>query len=218
MARGRPRHPTRNLHVAISSLRHTLEPGVARGASSMIVRDGDAYRLTLPAGSRVDLSSSTRLWPRRGPKRRRRRRRWPRTTVRSTSTRGAAPRGRPRRLGGQRARPAARRGLRGRPRGRRVHIERGDPVAAAVACERGLHADQYNDALWRLCMSAYEQAGDAAAAARASRSTTASSPGSASACPTTCRCSRLQALRRSTRPAAGWASVQRSAKRGVCTG
>ncbi|TMD95778.1 MAG: hypothetical protein E6I72_10450, partial [Chloroflexi bacterium] len=40
-----PDTASRNLHVAISSLRHALEPGVGRGASSMIVRDGDMYRL-----------------------------------------------------------------------------------------------------------------------------------------------------------------------------
>lgn len=45
----------RNLHVAISSLRQALEPGIARGASSLLVREGDSYRLVLPPGSEVDL-------------------------------------------------------------------------------------------------------------------------------------------------------------------
>jgi DNA-binding SARP family transcriptional activator len=45
----------RNLHVAISSLRQALEPGIARGASSVLVREGEAYRLVLPPGSEVDL-------------------------------------------------------------------------------------------------------------------------------------------------------------------
>src|SRR6266508_707002 len=50
-----PDAAARNLHVAISSLRHALEPGVGRGASSMIVRDGDTYRLTLPPRAEVDV-------------------------------------------------------------------------------------------------------------------------------------------------------------------
>src|SRR4029079_8226919 len=48
-----------------------------------------------------------------------------------------------------------------------MHLERGDPVAAAGACQRRLHGEQYDDALWRLCIGASEKAGDAAAAARA---------------------------------------------------
>jgi DNA-binding SARP family transcriptional activator len=161
---------TRNLHVAISSLRHALEPGVARGASSMIVRDGDAYKLTLPPGSRVDLiefdealaearmtrgrgktdeavAAYTRaldlyaghLLPEDGPAEWLVRERDRRRDEVSEAAHAVA----------------------------RLHLDRGDPVGAAVACERGLHADHYDDALWRLCVSAYEQAGDQAAAARA---------------------------------------------------
>jgi DNA-binding SARP family transcriptional activator len=161
---------TRNLHVAISSIRHALEPGVARGASSMVVRDGDAYRLALPAGSRVDLIEfdaalaearalrargdldaalgaynraldlyTGELLPEDGPADWVVHERERRRDEASESAHAVAE----------------------------MHLERGDPVAAAVACERGLHADQYDDALWRLCISAYEKAGDAAAAARA---------------------------------------------------
>ncbi len=52
-----PEAASHNLHVAISNLRHALEPGVGRGASSMIVREGDAYRLALPAGADVDVQA-----------------------------------------------------------------------------------------------------------------------------------------------------------------
>ncbi len=45
----------RNLHVAISSLRQALEPGIARGASSFVLREGDSYRLVLPPGADVDV-------------------------------------------------------------------------------------------------------------------------------------------------------------------
>ncbi|WP_435768433.1 BTAD domain-containing putative transcriptional regulator [Nocardioides sp. SYSU DS0651] len=46
---------THNLHVCVSSLRTALEPGVARGASRLLLRDGDRYCLALPAGSAADL-------------------------------------------------------------------------------------------------------------------------------------------------------------------
>src|SRR5262249_37603592 len=39
----------RNLHVAMSSLRQALEPGVARAGFTVLVRDGDAYRLATGA-------------------------------------------------------------------------------------------------------------------------------------------------------------------------
>src|SRR5207248_1196230 len=45
----------RNLHVAVSSLRSWLEPGVGRGGSSLLLREGDAYRLTIQADAEVDL-------------------------------------------------------------------------------------------------------------------------------------------------------------------
>src|SRR5207248_612809 len=45
----------RNLHVAVSSLRSWLEPGVGRGGSSLLLREGDAYRLALRPDAEVDL-------------------------------------------------------------------------------------------------------------------------------------------------------------------
>ncbi|OLE35635.1 MAG: hypothetical protein AUG48_10070 [Actinobacteria bacterium 13_1_20CM_3_68_9] len=45
----------RNLHVAVSSLRSWLEPGVGRGGSSILIREADAYRLAIQADSEVDL-------------------------------------------------------------------------------------------------------------------------------------------------------------------
>src|SRR2546428_9680265 len=45
----------RNLHVAVSSLRSWLEPGVGRGGSSLLLREGDAYRLTIQPDAEVDL-------------------------------------------------------------------------------------------------------------------------------------------------------------------
>src|SRR3989442_2589195 len=45
----------RNLHVAVSSLRSWLEPGVGRGGSSFLLREGDAYRLAIQADAEMDL-------------------------------------------------------------------------------------------------------------------------------------------------------------------
>jgi DNA-binding SARP family transcriptional activator len=45
----------RSVHVAISSLRHLLEPDAKRGQSLLLPRLGDSYSLALPAGSSCDL-------------------------------------------------------------------------------------------------------------------------------------------------------------------
>jgi DNA-binding SARP family transcriptional activator len=45
----------RSVHVAISSLRHLLEPDSLRGQSLLLPRQGDSYTLALPAGSHCDL-------------------------------------------------------------------------------------------------------------------------------------------------------------------
>ena len=45
----------RGMHVAISSLRHLLEPDAPRGQSLLLPRLGDSYTLALPAGSHCDL-------------------------------------------------------------------------------------------------------------------------------------------------------------------
>jgi DNA-binding SARP family transcriptional activator len=44
----------RSVHVAISSLRHLLEPEAQRGHSRLLPRLGDTYTLSLPDGSRCD--------------------------------------------------------------------------------------------------------------------------------------------------------------------
>ncbi|MFI5040820.1 MAG: BTAD domain-containing putative transcriptional regulator, partial [Acidimicrobiales bacterium] len=48
---------TRSLQVAVSSLRQLLEPGVRRGCSGFVVRDGDGYLLALPPGSTSDVAT-----------------------------------------------------------------------------------------------------------------------------------------------------------------
>jgi DNA-binding SARP family transcriptional activator len=54
-----PAAATRNLQVTISALRSVLEPDTARGKAQILVRSGDAYGITLPAGSHADTAAFT---------------------------------------------------------------------------------------------------------------------------------------------------------------
>jgi DNA-binding SARP family transcriptional activator len=163
---------TRNLQVAISSLRQVLEPGVGRGSHTLLVRDGDAYRLALPEGSDSDLAAFADA---------------------IAASRGAGARG-----DTAAASDALRRALilytaevlpeegpadwavavRDQVRSEAVDaatrlaelcLAADDAVGAVEACEQGLRADRYRDALWRLLGDAHRAAGDQAAAARTER-------------------------------------------------
>ena len=163
---------TRNLQVAVSSLRQVLEPGVARGEHTLVVREGDAYRICLPGGSEADL----------------------------LVFRAAVDAGRVAQASGDRQAAIAEfeRAMAGcagellpedgpvewvveeRDRVRlevadvaarlaTLRLEDGDPRAACAAAERGLRADRYRDDLWRRLVAAHRASGDQAAAARAER-------------------------------------------------
>ena len=160
----------RNLHVAISSIRQALEPGVARGASSLVVREGDAYRLVLPPGSEVDLISFDQAL----------------LQIRSSCAAGDSA------LAVQAFEMAFQIGddqlladdgsadwivLR-RDRCRSALLNAAQQVAALLmlqmqpsiashVCAAGLRLDRYDDALWRLLIKARQQAGDKVAANRA---------------------------------------------------
>lgn len=54
------RAATHNLHVAVSTLRTCLEPGVPRGASSIVVRRGEHYLLVHPFDTVCDLTTFDR--------------------------------------------------------------------------------------------------------------------------------------------------------------
>ncbi len=157
----------RTLQVLVSSLRKALQPDRGRGDDTLVVRDGDAYRLALPEGSEIDLtafhealggaraSKDPQLWaiayagaldlyvgdlfPEEGPAE------W---VVE------------PRELLLEEALEAAR-GL------AESLLALGDPLAAARACRRGLALERRDAALWRLCVEAYEAAGDPLSADRA---------------------------------------------------
>lgn len=161
----------RNLQVAISALRRTLEPYAPRGRSQLLRRVGMSYVFTLPEGSDADVvtfRSALARWH---------------------SLRGSSP---------SRVRPELRAALAAysgdllpedgpadwvvaereqlRSDAARVataladlELRAGDGVAAAEAGERAVQIDPFRDQAWRTLQSAYELTGDAAAATLARR-------------------------------------------------
>jgi DNA-binding SARP family transcriptional activator len=164
-----PEIGAKNLHVALSALRRELAPRAGRGACELLVRDGEAYRLALPDGARIDLAdfegavAEARTIRARGA-----------TTVAIKALRAAIAA-----YGGDLlpedgpAEWAA--GRRERARDEAVEAARalaellldGDPTGAAEVCAAGLALDSHHDPLWRILVEARERAGDPAAATSA---------------------------------------------------
>ena len=159
----------KSLHVALSALRRELAPHAARGAFELLVREGDAYRLALPVGSRIDLAefdeavhaarrarSSGMSQAAVGPYR----------AVLDAYGGNLLPEDGPAEWVS---------GRRDRARAEVVEAARGladlllphDPEGAAEACAIGLAVDPHHDPLWRLLVEARERAGDPAAATTA---------------------------------------------------
>ncbi len=161
---------SRNLHVAISSLRKALEPGVARGASSLITREADAYRLVLPPGSEVDLQAFDQAL--KGSQRQCAARESARAleefqqAVRIADGELLADDGSAAWVVHRRDRYRASVLATSRQLATLLMAE-GQPSTAALVCTAGLNADRYDDALWRLLIDARERAGDKVAAGRA---------------------------------------------------
>jgi len=162
----------RNLHVAVSSLRSWLEPGVGRGGSSLVLREGDAYRLAIQADAEVDLVQFSRAL----------------AAARVARLRGGVdavithfqqaldlyagellPEDGPAEWAiepRERFRAGALEAAQGLAE---LLLKQGDPAAAANACATGLWVDRLHDPLWKLLIQAREQAGDPGAASRARR-------------------------------------------------
>ncbi len=164
-----PETGARSLHVALSALRRELTPRAGRGASELLVRDGDAYRLALPDDARIDLVDFERAV----------------LEARTVRARGAtqvaiaAFRFAISAYGGDllpEDGPAEWAAVR-RERARAEAVEAtqalaellldGDPAGAAEACAAGLALDSHHDPFWRLLADARERAGDQAAATSA---------------------------------------------------
>jgi DNA-binding SARP family transcriptional activator len=164
-----PASATRNLHVAISAVRRCLEPDAPRGASSLLRREGDTYRLGLDA----DLDVRT----------------FENAVVDARAARSVGD--------DQRLRLALETALsvyqgdllpEDGPsewvveQRERYRLEAADAAASLAelelsrrpekvveVCVRGLGIDRYRDDLWRLLAAAHSRAGDHAATARAAQ-------------------------------------------------
>jgi ATP/maltotriose-dependent transcriptional regulator MalT len=160
---------TRNLQVAISSLRQLLEPGVARGAATIIVREGDTYRLDVGPDA-VDLVRFDRAV----------------NAAKAARASGDNPaaiadlgaaldlydadvladEGAAEWVLGERDRYRLAAADASQARAELL-LGEGDAAGAATEADRGLRIDHYRDALWRLLVQANEQAGEPAAARKA---------------------------------------------------
>jgi DNA-binding SARP family transcriptional activator len=164
---------THNLHVSVSSLRSALEPGVPRGASRIVVRDGERYQLSMPAGSFSDILQFDLAVAEAEQAR-----------VNGESTRAVTALSRAMDLYAGEVLPEDGPaewviGVREHYRVRvaeaaatlaELHLARHDPAAAAAAALRSLDVDPCRDASWRLLLAAYAASGDLAAAEQARRS------------------------------------------------
>ncbi|MFC4555531.1 BTAD domain-containing putative transcriptional regulator [Georgenia faecalis] len=162
-----------NLQVSLSSLRQALEPGVPGRHSRLIVRDGEAYTLTLPPGARCDVVDFEQALA---------------DTARADRA-GDAPAA----AAALHRAVAAYRGdlfpeegpaewvvgFRERFRSRAAEaaatlaereLARGDTAAAVAAAQRSTEIDEYRDDAWRVLIAALRRAGEPAAAQRAIRS------------------------------------------------
>jgi DNA-binding SARP family transcriptional activator len=159
-----------NLHVALSCLRHTLGASAARGATAVVMRDGDAYRLVLPEDAEWDIvafetdiaaARRTRAAGDVGRAIKHSRQALDRYSGELLPEDGAAewvvePRDQCRVAAAEAACALA-----------ELLLEVGDADGSAKACAAGLSIDRYHDPLWRLQIIARERAGDRVAASRA---------------------------------------------------
>jgi DNA-binding SARP family transcriptional activator len=163
----RPDTALRCVHVAISSLRHLIEPDAPRGQSLLLPRRGDSYMLDLPDGSRCDLldfqaalaSAKKARLSGDGPAERA-------SLRRALSCYGGdllpeagsaewvvAERERLRLAAASAGEQLA-----------RAEAAAGDIGAAVEQARRALSLDSYRDSTWRLLLELHERAGDLSAA------------------------------------------------------
>lgn len=162
----------RNLHVAVHALRRVLEPSAGRGASRILVRDGDAYRLVLPEDGELDLARFERTL-----------REGERARAEGDAARAAArlrealdlytgdllPEDGPADWVVERRERYRWQAVRAAQHLAELQLALGELAAAADVAEAGLRLERYHDPLWRTLIEAHERSGAPGAAARARR-------------------------------------------------
>lgn len=167
-----PEGGTRNLQVAVSSLRHVLGRALRPPLPLYVERQGDTYRLAVAVDASVDLvefdraSTAARL---------------ARAAGQTSAAIAALERMLELYVGDLLPEDGPAEWVVGERERRRwqaagaarmlaeCFLEQGNPASAARACEWGLLVDQYQDALWRHLISAHEQVPNPLAAGKARR-------------------------------------------------
>ncbi|MGQ0519572.1 MAG: BTAD domain-containing putative transcriptional regulator [Actinomycetota bacterium] len=165
-----PHAAAHQLQVAVSTLRQVLRPDPGNGPGAYVVRDGDAYRLELPAGADVDVVGFERAVEDG------------RAAFRAGDPAHAAvafhaalnryrgdllPEDGPAEWVVKRREQLGAAAVDAAHALAEAELALGRPSAAAGAAERGLQIDRYRDGLWRLLVAAHEAAGERAAATKA---------------------------------------------------
>ncbi|WP_200829840.1 AfsR/SARP family transcriptional regulator, partial [Cellulomonas algicola] len=167
-----PRAALHNLHVSLSAVRRALEPGVPTRSSRLVVRDGETYTLVLRPGSTSDVAELDRAVR----EARRLRAAGDDAGARAELARAVdlhagdllpedgpadwvvAERERLRLTAADAAVELA-----------ELEMERGRFDRAVAAATRAIRLDECRDHAWRVLVTAFTAAGDAAAAHRASQ-------------------------------------------------
>jgi DNA-binding SARP family transcriptional activator len=164
-----PERAAPNLHVLLSLLRRALEPKMQRAGSSLVGRQGEAYRLVIPEDAWVDTIEFERALDEAERAGDRRRALAAYAEALDLYAGELLPGEGPADwVVEERARRHAQAVEAGRSLAELL-LESGRPRAAALVCERVLALDRNDDALWRLAIAASERAGDVAAAAAVRR-------------------------------------------------
>jgi DNA-binding SARP family transcriptional activator len=165
-----PDASSRNLHVAMASLRKVLEPSAARGSFQLLRREGGAYRLALPDGATVDLIEFERSLAAGRAAADRGDNQAAATSFQAALDRYAGellPEDGPAEWIADRREVTRLAAVDAAQRLAALELGRGDAERAARAANAGLRIDRYHDPLWRLLIKARDEAGDQGAASRA---------------------------------------------------
>jgi len=165
-----PEAASRNLHVAMASLRRVLEPSAGRGTFQLLRREGGAYRLALPGGAQVDLHRFDQALAAGRTARDRGdddgALRWYQEAL-DLYAGDLLPEDGPAEWVADRRELARLSAVEAAQGLAEILLRRDDPEGATRAANAGLLIDRYHDPLWRLLIRARDEAGDQGAASRA---------------------------------------------------